>query len=154
MQIEQLDNYKLAPMALLLLADPNEEAIFEYLTTSELLIAKVDGEIAGIIVLKTFNNTMSEIMNLAVDENYQRRGIGRKLITAALDHAKNAGIRSVKIATGNSSIHQLKLYQSCGFMIDQVIENYFVEHYPDPIYEDGIQCTDRVELLYQFENDL
>lgn len=150
MQIERLEDYKLAPMALLLLADPSEEAILEYLTISKLLVAKIDGEIAGMIVLKALNNEISEIMNLAVDENYQRRGIGRKLIIAALEYARNAGMQSVKIATGNSSIHQLKLYQSCGFVIDQILENYFVEHYPEPIYEDGIQCIDRIELLYHF----
>lgn len=152
MQIEQLHDYRLAPTSLLLLADPSEDAVAEYLTTSTLFVAKIEGKIAGIIVLKVLNNEISEIMNLAVDENYQRRGVGRKLIAAALDHTKNAGMQSVKIATGNSSVHQLKLYQSCGFVIDQIIENYFIEHYPEPIYEDGIQCTDRVELLYRFED--
>lgn len=150
MQIERLEDYKMVPMALLLLADPSEEAILEYLVTSELLVAKIEGNIAGIIVLQRLDQMMLEIMNLAVDENYQRQGIGRKLIVAALEYAKNAGMQSVKIATGNSSFHQLKLYQSCGFVIDQILENYFVEHYPEPIYEDGIQCTDRVELLYHF----
>lgn len=150
MQIERLEDYKLAPMALLLLADPSEEAIARYLATSELLVAKSEEKIAGIIVLQLIAPMQMEIMNLAVDENYQRRGIGRNLIMAALDYAKSRGAQSVKIATGNSSIHQLKLYQSCGFIIDVVIENYFVDNYPEPIYEDGIQCTDRVELLYHF----
>ncbi len=154
MQIEPLEDYRLAPMALLLLADPSEEAIAAYLAVSDLFVAKIDGEIAGIIVLQHLDSERFEIMNLAVAENYQRQGIGRKLIAAALDHAKNAGAKAVKIATGNSSIHQLKLYQSCGFMIDQVIADYFVDHYPEPIYEDGIQCKDRVELLYQLEIDL
>lgn len=154
MQIEKLEDHQLAPMDLLLLADPSEEEIAQYLAVSELFVAKIEGKIAGIIVLKQLDAEMVEIMNLAVDENYQHLGIGRKLIAAALDHAKIAGIQSVKIATGNSSIHQLKLYQSCGFMIDQVIEDYFVAHYPEPIFEDGIQCRDRVELLYRFDSDL
>ncbi|UNM95615.1 GNAT family N-acetyltransferase [Ignatzschineria rhizosphaerae] len=148
MQIEQLVDYKSAPMELLLLADPSEAAIAEYLGTSILWVAKIDDQIAGIIVLQKLDQKMLEIMNLAVGEDYRRRGIGRKFIFAALEYAKEAGFHFVKIATGNSSIHQLKLYQSCGFVIDQVIENYFLEHYSEPIYEDGMQCTDRVELLY------
>ena len=147
MQIEQLTDYKTAPMDLLLLADPSEEAIAEYLKTSILWVAKIEGVIAGIIVLQKLDQKMIEIMNLAVDDNYQRRGIGRKLIVAALEYAKEAGFHSVKIATGNSSIHQLKLYQSCGFIVDKIIENYFLEHYSEPIYENGMQCRDRVELV-------
>ncbi len=148
MQIEQLADYKNAPIDLLLLADPSEEAIEGYLATSTLWVARIEGVIAGIIVLQKLDQKLLEIMNLAVGEDYQRRGIGRNLIATALEFAKQEGLHSVKIATGNSSIHQLKLYQSCGFIVDKIIENYFLEHYPEPIYEDGIQCTDRVELLY------
>lgn len=148
MQIEQLVDYHKAPMDLLLLADPSEEAIAEYLGTSTLWVAEIADVIAGIIVLQNLDQKTLEIMNLAVDERYQRRGIGRELVMTALAYAKNAGYQSVKIATGNSSFHQLKLYQSCGFKVDKIIKDYFIAHYPEPIYENGLQCRDRIELCY------
>lgn len=38
------------------------------------------------------------------------------------------------------------LYQRCGFSIESIEKDYFVRHYPDPIYENGIECRDMVRL--------
>lgn len=140
------------PMTLLLLADPSEDAIRAYLSLSHCLLAEMPGNgvddsmIAGIIVLLRQDAKTMEVMNLAVDERYQQQGLGRQLLNAGIEYAKACGVTTLKIATGNSSLHQLKLYQSCGFEITQIVTDYFVEHYPEPIFEAGIQCRDRIEL--------
>lgn len=150
MKVERLEDYKRAPKELLLLADPCLETVMEYLITSEIFSVNVEGITIGVVILQQKNPKMFEIMNLAVNECYQKQGIGRKLIAKALEYAQNQGAESVKIATGNSSIHQLQLYQSCGFVIDKIIKDYFIDYYPEPIYEEGIQCRDRIELLKRF----
>jgi hypothetical protein len=40
----------------------------------------------------------------------------------------------------------LALYQKCGFRIVGVDLDFFIRHYPEKIYENGIQCRDMIRL--------
>ena len=41
------------------------------------------------------------------------------------------------IKTGDLTIDAIGLYESVGFEIVEVVKDYFVEHYAEPIYENG-----------------
>lgn len=58
-----------------------------------------------------------EIMNIAVAEHLQGKGIGKKLLRHAIETAKGYGMSKLEVGTGNSSVSQLALYQKCGFRI-------------------------------------
>lgn len=58
-----------------------------------------------------------EIMNIAVAEHLQGKGIGKKLLRHAVETAKGYGMSKLEVGTGNSSVSQLALYQKCGFRI-------------------------------------
>ena len=60
--------------------------------------------------------------------------------------ARAAECRILEVGTGNAGIGQLALYQRCGFSIESIEKDYFVRHYPEPIYENGIECRDMVRL--------
>lgn len=145
-----------ALLSLLLLADPDQEMITGYFSESILFVMELeetsDHQIVGVIVLKQIAQDTFEIMNLAISEDYQRQGIGQQLLEHVMVYGMNAGISCIKIATGNSSIGALRLYQKCGFMIDKVVKDYFINQYPEPIYEEGIQCRDRIELVYRIKS--
>lgn len=134
------------PMDLLLLADPSEQNITTYLHAGETYVAIDEEEIIGVFVLREIAPTIAEIMNVAVAENQQGKGIGKALIQHAIQTAKNERMTSIEIGTGNSSIQQLALYQKCGFRMNEIIHNHFEEHYEEPIFENGIQCRDMVRL--------
>ena len=57
-----------------------------------------------------------EIMNIAVVEHLQE-GIGKKLLSHAIETAKGYGMSKLEVGTGNSSVSQLAFYQKCGFRI-------------------------------------
>lgn len=59
------------------------------------------------------------------------------------------GFETVEIGTGNSSIDQLAFYQKCGFRIAAIDPDFFIRHYPEPIFENGIQCRDMIRLEYK-----
>jgi len=50
------------------------------------------------------------------------------------------GYSQILIGTGNSSIHQLSLYQRQGFEMKTVKWHFFTEQYQEPIIENGILC--------------
>ena len=143
--IYKLDDKDPIPFELLLLADPSKNAVEDYLYRGICFVCKID-EIVGVyILIKTRPNTM-ELVNVAVKENMQGKGIGKILVLHAISMAKKEGIKTLEIGTGNSSLQQLALYQKCGFRITGVDKDFFTRHYDEEIVENGIICRDMIRL--------
>jgi len=134
------------PYNLLLLADPSKELIDQYITTGQLYLAKYNTEIIGCYVLFPWDSDTTEIKNIAINEKFQNQGIGSLLLKDAILRAKNGFYKKLVIGTGNSSTGQLYLYQKSGFRISEIRKNFFKENYSEPIWENGIECTDMILL--------
>lgn len=152
-QIRPLSHDESLPMDLLLLADPSKEKVLTYVQSGSCYAAFHEEDVIGVYVLTPLSQHTVEIMNVAVKESWQGRGIGKQLIHHAIAEAKVAGFQSIEIGTGNSSIQQLALYQKCGFRIASIDHDFFLKHYDEPIYENGIQCMDMVRLSLTFQAD-
>ncbi|WP_339194657.1 GNAT family N-acetyltransferase [Solibacillus sp. FSL R5-0449] len=146
MEIRRLEKPEKVPMELLLLADPSKSIVEDYLAKGECFVAESNEQIIGVYVLLPTRPKTVEIVNVAVAEEHQGKGIGKLLIDDAIRVAKTKGYKTIEIGTGNSSIGQLALYQKCGFRIVSVDHNYFIKHYSEEIYENGIQCIDMIRL--------
>lgn len=144
--IRQLAENEQAPMDLMLLADPAEAVIETYIHQSDCYVMERGGQIVGVYLLQAIQPDAIELVNIAVDENMQGQGLGKKLVNHAIRTSKNNGYRMLTVCTGNSSLGQLALYQKCGFRMVGIETDYFVKHYSEPIYENGIQCRDRIIL--------
>lgn len=138
-------------LELLLLADPSVKMIEKYIHESEIYIVEFNDLEIGIIALHKISNNEAEIKNIAIEPMYQGKGYGKELIEFVIKESKALGFSKIIICTGNSSIHQLKLYQNCGFIIVEVIKDYFVTNYKDEIWENGIQCRDLIKLEQSFK---
>lgn len=134
------------PFDLLLLADPSMDLIAEYLEKSEVFAAVIQKEIIGAIVLYPLTQDSVEIKNVAVKPDFQGKGIGSFLLEQAIQIAKKAAYKKVIIGTANSSVGQLYLYQKLGFELADIKKDFFLENYPDPIFENGIQAKDLLVL--------
>lgn len=134
------------PYDLLLLADPSKDLIDEYLVAGQLYLAKYNNEIVGCYVLLPLDSETIEIKNIVVHENFQNQGIGSTLLNNAILKAKEEHYKTLIIGTGNSSIGQLYLYQKSGFKITDIRRDFFKSQYPEPIWENGIECTDMIVL--------
>lgn len=134
------------PMCLLLLADPCKKAISTYIENSQYFFAESNNEIVGVIATTATSEHTQEIKNIAVKESFQHQGIGKQLILRAIKAAQNDNQKFIEICTGNSSLHQLFLYQRCGFRIVGIEPDFFRLNYNERIYENGIECRDRIRL--------
>ncbi|TQR21599.1 GNAT family N-acetyltransferase [Psychrobacillus vulpis] len=137
------------PMDLLLLADPSETLVKQYLKFGECYVAELNGETIGVYVLLPTRPDTVELVNIAVAEQYHGKGIGKKLVLDAVQKAKQQGYLIMEVGTGNSSIGQLALYQKCGFRITGVDKDFFTIHYEEEIIENGIACVDMIRLAQQ-----
>jgi len=152
MNIRNLTKDETLPWDLLLLADPSRQIVESYVKTGFVYIGESADQVIGVYVLKETEKVVVEIMNIAVEESFQHKGLGKQLISHAIEEASKRGYAQVEIGTGNSSIHQLRLYQQCGFRIVGVDFDYFTRSYDEPIYENGLLCRDMIRLCYTFES--
>jgi ribosomal protein S18 acetylase RimI-like enzyme len=146
MNIRKLNISEKLPMELLLLADPSKDIVEEYVNRGECFVAESEKEIVGVCVLLPTRPNTVELVNVAVVEEQHGRGIGKQLVMDAIQVAKTKGYKIIEIGTGNSGIGQLALYQKCGFRIIGVDLDFFIKHYPEEIFENGIQCRDMIRL--------
>lgn len=84
--------------------------VTEYLNY-ELLVAVGDGRVAGFAVARRLAEGESELLNLAVDPVFRRRGVGRRLLAALT--SGHRGVVWLEVRESNCDAR--KFYKSLGF---------------------------------------
>lgn len=133
------------PYNLLLLADPSKNLIEAYLKDSKVFLAKMQEDVLGILALKVEGDS-AEIMNVAVSEDQQGKGVGSRLITHSVNYCKENAINKLLIGTADTSESQLRLYKKLGFRPYDRLSNFFIDNYQEPIFENGRQARDMIRL--------
>ncbi|HEY4544492.1 MAG TPA: GNAT family N-acetyltransferase, partial [Tissierellaceae bacterium] len=149
-KIKKLTN-ELLPLDLLLQADPNEKLVKEYVEKGEVYLSFLDDEyfndeLVGVAVTLKVNKNDLEIKNISIKDEFQNKKYAKKMIEFLTKLAKEEGYDNLIIATGNSSINQLALYQKCGFSIDYIKKDFFTLNYDEEIIENNIICKDMIVL--------
>lgn len=135
-------------MALLLEADPSERIIHDVFTNSRAYEIRVEQALAGVMLLVRRNTDTLEIANISVDRAFRRQGLGSRLIERAKMETVWLGLRRLEVGTGSISFGALCFYQTCGFRMDRIVRDYFVDRYQQPIVENGITLKDMVRLSW------
>lgn len=135
-----------APMTLLLLADPSQQHIEDYMQRGQCFIAEKEKDIVGVYVLLPTRPGTIELVNVAVSEKLQGVGIGKQLVQHAIQTSRIAGFQTIEVGTGSTGVVQLALYQKCGFRMVGIDKDFFTRHYQDDIYDNGILLQDMVRL--------
>jgi len=144
--IRLIEKDKEIPYDLLLLADETMEAINKYVNQSDIYVLDRDNVVIAVYVLQTISDDIIEIKNIAVDTAFQGQGIGQELLKDAINRAKERGFEKIIIGTGDAGIKQLYLYQKVGFEIYDIKHRFFLDNYPEPIFENGIQLKHMIML--------
>ncbi|MDR6488369.1 ribosomal protein S18 acetylase RimI-like enzyme [Chryseobacterium vietnamense] len=136
------------PYHLLLLADETKEAIDRYIFNSDIYLLYDGTENIAVMALYKNNNTELEIKNIAVIESYRSKGIGSILIDKAKEIAKENHYKTLTVGTSDTGFQQIRFYEKNGFIKSGILKDFFIENYPDPIYENGLQMRDMVILTH------
>ncbi len=142
----QLSKADKIPYDLLLLADETVEAINKYIFDSDIYIVEQENKVIAVYVLCSLNRKEIEIKNIAVNKAFQGQGMGRFLLQDTEIKAKEKKYKTILIGTADTAIKQLHLYQKAGFELFEIKKGFFINNYPEPIVEDGIQLKDMVML--------
>ena len=109
-----------------------------------MLVARIDSheqtrrcKLAGYIVARMGADEL-HINNVAVREDYRRRGIGRRLLDRILEEGKRSGATAafLELRAGNTAA--LALYKECGFRVTSQRKQY----YSDPVEDALVMIVD------------
>lgn len=98
-----------------------------------------DQTVSGFLVMRLITNkdnhnpSVLEILNIATEKNYQRKGLGTKLIEIAIRTANEICPANIWLEVRASNRSALRFYKKHGFTEEYVRRNF----YSDPV-EDGI----------------
>jgi GNAT superfamily N-acetyltransferase len=83
----------------------------------EILMAEAasTGESVGCCALIRHGESDFELVKMAVALEWQGRGIGRLILQAAIDKARERGARRIYLESNSKLLPALRLYESCGF---------------------------------------
>lgn len=141
MEIKIIESNKRDFLDLLLLADEQESMINKYLDKGKLFALYDDG-LKSICVVTNEGNGKYELQSLATYEQFQGKGYGKAMVNYVLNYYKD---QTMLVGTGDIE-WIISFYESCGFVFSHRLENYFIDHYDNSIFEAGIQLKDKVYL--------
>ncbi len=131
------------------LAEDSAAELDSYLHSGRVLVARVGPRIVGHLQLTgTGQPGQVEVKNMAVREDQQGQGLGRRLMRAAFTLLAAEGVTTVRGATAAADIGNLRFYQRQGFRMHSIERDAFTESsgYPPGSQVDGIPLRDRVWL--------
>ena len=108
-------------------ADPWSEnsVALELQNPLSLWLVAMDGErLAGYVGSQTVLGE-SDMMNVAVDEDYRRQGVGKMLIEALMEYLKARGSHCLTLEVRDSNTPARNLYGSLGFSEIGRRKNYY-----------------------------
>ena len=134
------------------LAEDSGAQLDSSLDSGRILVALHGPDVIGHLQLvETDRPVEVELKNMAVREDLQGRGVGRQLVSAALDLVAAESASAMTVATAAADIGNLRFYQRQGFRMLAIERDAFTptSGYAPDIRIDGIDLRDRVWLDYQ-----
>ena len=143
MRIIEVTENKKEHLALLLLADEQEDMIDRYLNRGTMYVLEDDGIKAECVITEEGDGIL-EIKNIAAVPEYRGKGYGKALIKFIVQkYAEKYTV--LQVGTGDSPM-TIPFYEKCGFIRSHIVPNFFTDNYDHPIIEDGVQLADMVYL--------
>jgi GNAT superfamily N-acetyltransferase len=81
----------------------------------QILLAVEDGEAIGCVALMVMPDGGFEVAKMAVTEAHKGRGVGRELMAACIERARQLGARRLYLETNSGLAPALGLYRRFGF---------------------------------------
>lgn len=111
---------------------PDESHLQKLLERDDFLVfaAIKDNEVVGGLTAYTLHQYYSEqplvyIYDLAVKTEFQRQGIGKKLIAGITDHCKKIGIEEIFVQADLVDKYAIDFYRSTGARHEEVVHFYY-----------------------------
>ena len=87
---------------------------------SYILVAEIEGIVVGFVNFTTRKTILHRGLSGLIDElsiakNYRGKGIGRQLLSSAIEKSRQLGCCEVEVSTEKTNIKAREFYRQCGF---------------------------------------
>jgi putative acetyltransferase len=104
--------FRIEPKEEPILADPQATILDP---GGRIFFATAGERCVGCCALIRMRENEFELAKMAVEPRYQRGGIGRRLLHAAIEEGRNAGAQRIYLETNHMLTPAIRLYESAGF---------------------------------------
>lgn len=118
------------PYEKLLNVDPEDYATFIDNPQKVIFFADVDGKPAGQIKMVPWWNRFTYVEELTVDTGFRGKGVGRALLTRAIEWARQRGFPGVTLETQDNNVPACMLYEKSGFVLSG-FDLYAYRNFPE-----------------------
>ena len=113
LNLEWLEKYfEVEPVDYTLLSDPENQIIKK---GGYIYLARQDNTTIGTVALLKKNASTYELSKMAVTENFQGKGIGKKLLDYCIDVLKVMNVEKLILYSNSKLIPAIELYKKRGF---------------------------------------
>ena len=96
--------------------------------TDKIFVAVIDDIVVGYIHGSdyecTYSDSLKNIMAIAVDAEYRNLGIGRALLSAVENWARECGCCGVRLVSGMNRAGAHEFYLKCGYITRKIQKNF------------------------------
>ena len=89
------------------------------------LVAENDGYVIGYVIFWLKYDNQGHIISLAVDKNYRRLGVGRKLLARAVSILSLLDIHTIYLEVSDKNTSAVEFYKKCDFKVDRIVPGYY-----------------------------
>lgn len=116
------------------------------MTIRSYTVVEVDGKMAGFTATHIHSPRLAEVRSLVVGKNFRGLKLGKQLVEACINEAKQYGIKQLLSLT-----YEQGFFESCGFRV--IAKEEIPEH---KIWADCIRCKhfpicDEIAMVYDLE---
>jgi GNAT superfamily N-acetyltransferase len=95
-----------------------------------LIVARLHGNPVGCVALKVHKKSSSELKRMWVSQSARGLGLGRRLIEAAEKHARQCGVRMIRLETNRTLLEAISLYRRSGYVeVDAFNSEPYAHHW-------------------------
>jgi len=107
--------------------DAYSKSFFEWLYwkyPDGFLVVKNDEKILGYIIGHPEDGS-ALLISMAIDPNFRRKGIGRKLLNTLLDHFQKKKIKEIILHVRTKNKPAINFYEKMGFKTIEIVKNHY-----------------------------
>jgi len=122
------------PYEKILIVEPEDYTTFIDNPQKVIFFADVDDHPVGQIKMVPWWNKFAYLEELTVDTAFRSKGIGRVLLTRAIEWARQQDFPGVTLETQDNNVPACKLYEKCGFVLSG-FDLYAYQNFPEARHE-------------------
>ena len=105
----------------------SDEKMTRLFRTKEVFVDVYGNAILGFAVCEQFIYETPRIVIIAVLPNYQRLGIGKKLLDEVIEFYRVEGCQSLTLTVNSKNTRAIKMYENAGFRHVSLLKKYFLQ---------------------------